>query len=924
MPEYLSPGVYIQETSFRGKPIEGVSTSTAGLVGRTRKGRVGRPTLVTSFGEFVRAFGDPFSGPDLAKLGAYLGHAVRAFFNNGGKRAYVVRVLGDGASPAAQTAFQGVAYRLPNNVTVRGPTTVLPLGSLRGIQNGTALEIFVRPSPSGAWVSKGTFNVDSYDAVRSTVTLQGAGLPASLTLDPQNTAVVRSGLSPTAAGPVFTARDPGAGGNDLAVNFRPVDLPPVRLQPRKFARARPSFATTPGAAPERRLLGPDALPSLRVGDTVQFTDSTGASPALTIATIPDVNVRFTVATGGSTVAYPAASSLTLTTRGSFAANVALGQLGFGLDLSAGVTADGATVATKSFAHPIAALLHPNDVIQINSGADTATITVVSVDFPATTEVTFSGPTGTRPTLSLVSTPGRLFVPDVSGLQIPARHTGATVTAEPLAVTNGTAVDAASALLVDTVTNSVLLSGVGLAGPPVTDDDWTSFESLHLGGNGSSVLPVASTAGFYVGAIVEIDTGAAKTPSVVAAVDGTARTVTLAGPLSGLPGTGYLEAAADPADRDSFIRVLEIEAQVLESGVVAETFSNLTWNNDPAAPSFARYYASRINDKDTGSALVSLAEPAALGTALANQPTTERGFPLSLISGDDGGDLTAVNLIGADNGPGKRTGIEALRERDDVALVAVPGVTDEAVQGALITHCELLKYRFAVLDGRAGISDVTEIQAHRNNYDSQYAAYYAPWLETLDLTTGNTISVPPSGAMLGIYARSDNDRGVHKAPANEVVQGITDLELPFTTGEQDVLNPVGVNLIRGFTQRGIRVWGARTISSDADWKYVNVRRLFIFLEHSIDIGTQWVVFEPNNESLWARVIETIVPFLTGVWKTGAMMGTKPDEAFFVKCDRSTMTQDDIDNGRLVCEIGVAPTKPAEFVVFRIGQFTAQSA
>ena len=163
----------------------------------------------------------------------------------------------------------------------------------------------------------------------------------------------------------------------------------------------------------------------------------------------------------------------------------------------------------------------------------------------------------------------------------------------------------------------------------------------------------------------------------------------------------------------------------------------------------------------------------------------------------------------------------------------------------------------------------------------------------------------------------------KAPANEVVRNITDVEIPFTKGEQDVLNPIGVNLIRDLTPRSIRVWGARTMTSDQEWKYVNVRRLFIFLEHSIDIGTQWVVFEPNSEALWARVTETIVAFLTGVWKQGALMGTKPDEAFFVTCDRSTMTQDDIDNGRLICEIGVAPVNPAEFVIFRIGQFTASA-
>jgi len=166
--------------------------------------------------------------------------------------------------------------------------------------------------------------------------------------------------------------------------------------------------------------------------------------------------------------------------------------------------------------------------------------------------------------------------------------------------------------------------------------------------------------------------------------------------------------------------------------------------------------------------------------------------------------------------------------------------------------------------------------------------------------------------------------VHKAPANEVIRGISDIQRPVTQGDQEVLNPRGVNCIRSFRGRGIRVWGARTASSNPQWKYINVRRLFLFLRGSIEQGTQWVVFEPNNEELWARVRQTIKNFLTGVWEDGALMGTTPEEAFFVKCDRSTMTQSDIDNGRLICEIGVAPTKPAEFVIFRISQWTSDAS
>jgi phage tail sheath protein FI len=252
---------------------------------------------------------------------------------------------------------------------------------------------------------------------------------------------------------------------------------------------------------------------------------------------------------------------------------------------------------------------------------------------------------------------------------------------------------------------------------------------------------------------------------------------------------------------------------------------------------------------------------------------------------------------------------------------------ELVQLDMIAHCEKLKDRFAVLDSIKG-QRVQDVHAWRlDNLDSKYAALYYPWIKVSDpikAENGNTRFIPPSGHLVGIYARSDTERGVHKAPANEIIRGVIELDRNITSGEQEILNPDGINCIRAFPGRGIRVWGARTISSDALWKYVNVRRLFLFLEESIDEGTQWVVFEPNDEKLWARVRQTIIQFLTRVWKDGALMGTTPEEAFFVTCDRTTMTQDDIDNGRLIVLIGVAPVKPAEFVIFRIAQWTGGSA
>ena len=300
--------------------------------------------------------------------------------------------------------------------------------------------------------------------------------------------------------------------------------------------------------------------------------------------------------------------------------------------------------------------------------------------------------------------------------------------------------------------------------------------------------------------------------------------------------------------------------------------------------------------------------------------------LGFSGGSDGniGGTKASDYMGSDNGPGKRTGIQAFLENAQVSIMAVPGVTDSDVQLALVAHCENTKSRFAVLDIPLDKKKVGDVLDHRNMFDTSYAALYHPWLEVFDPLARKSSYMPPSGAMVGIYARTDTERGVQKAPANEVVRGCTGLSCPYNEGEQDILNPQGVNLIRSFTGRGIRVWGARTASSNPLWKYINVRRLFIFVEESLKANTNWVVFEPNSEALWGRVQRTIELFLSSMWRSGALAGTSPGEAFFVNIGRSTMTQDDIDNGRLICNIGIAPVKPAEFVIFRISQHTVESA
>jgi uncharacterized protein len=312
---------------------------------------------------------------------------------------------------------------------------------------------------------------------------------------------------------------------------------------------------------------------------------------------------------------------------------------------------------------------------------------------------------------------------------------------------------------------------------------------------------------------------------------------------------------------------------------------------------------------------------------------DRSIDIVLAGGNDGERPGANEYEGtADPGQLTKTGLKAFEDIDEISIVAAPGSTfnyqgayrDDAstIISLLIAHAELLHYRIAVLDSGDGQS-ISDVRAMRARFDSSYAALYYPWVTILDPVTRKEIQLPPSGFVTGIYARNDINRAVYKAPANEVVSLALTFETVLNKSQQDILNPLGINCFRFFEDRGYRLWGARTISSDPEWKYVNLRRYFAYLEHSIDKGTQWAVFEPNGQLLWASLRRTISDFLLNEFQTGALLGDKPEQAYFVRCDRSTMTQNDLDNGRVIVLVGVAALTPAEFVIFRIGQWTANS-
>ncbi|RKS70944.1 hypothetical protein BZB76_5424 [Actinomadura pelletieri DSM 43383] len=394
--------------------------------------------------------------------------------------------------------------------------------------------------------------------------------------------------------------------------------------------------------------------------------------------------------------------------------------------------------------------------------------------------------------------------------------------------------------------------------------------------------------------------------------------------SGAGGTVTVEVAdIDGGDKggdkpdDRFKLIVKVD------DTVAESFNVSTKKNTRT------YIVTQVKER---SKLITVTEAASGQIARPDNQSVTLAVPAAPAAPTaDGQAVTPEHYLGD---AADRTGFGGLEALDAVTMVAAPdlmsafqrGAIDlegvKAVQLGMIAHCELMGDRVAIIDPPPGLNarQIHEWRQETAGYDSRYAALYYPWIKVFDPSSGKTGLIPPSGHLAGIWARSDVERGVHKAPANEVVRGAVDLGLQVTKGEQDLLNPIGVNCIRSFPGRGVRVWGARTLSSDPAWRYLNVRRYFNYLEESILLGTQWVVFEPNDHALWARIRRNIAAFLVTEWRDGALFGASEEQAFYVKCDEETNPPESVDLGRVVCEIGVAPVKPAEFVVFRLAQIS----
>lgn len=373
-----------------------------------------------------------------------------------------------------------------------------------------------------------------------------------------------------------------------------------------------------------------------------------------------------------------------------------------------------------------------------------------------------------------------------------------------------------------------------------------------------------------------------------------------------------EDAGKPADREPTYRI------TISAGDQREEFDGLTLKKGRAnLATKVNAQSKLIQIEETGAALPELARiPAAGSYALSVPPVSADSVEITDISGD----------------VARRRGLGGLAAIDEVSIVAIPDLWAVAqgpngehavkeIQTQLIAHCENAGDRMAIIDSPPNLlpQDVLDWRLDTAGYDSKFAALYYPWLEVTDPITKRPIQVPPSGHMAGVWCRTDATRGVHKAPANEVALGVTGIGFQVTQAEQGSLNRVGINCIRAFPGRGIRVWGARTMSSDPEWRYINVRRLFNYVSESIMQGTQWSVFEPNDEKLWIQLRVAASNFLTRTWREGALFGSTPAEAFYVKCDAETNPPDVIEAGQVVCEIGISPVKPAEFVVFRLSQF-----
>lgn len=819
MPEYLAPGVYVEETSFRAKSIEGVSTSTTAFIGPTRKGPVSgtpglTPELITSFGDFVRIYG----GLDDLQFGTnFLAHSVLHFFNEGGARLYVSRVtsqgltggrafvniVGSDANPLERARF---IARFPGQagngrVVVRQVRVPATRNTMDKAPEGTLLRAGTASPASPARITAGTptFSVPNNGVLRLAV---AGGPPIDITFRGAGSEVVAAAELP--APPAQIAVD------NTNRNFRVI------------LDGAEQVVTLPTGNFERDDLVIAINRRLR-GGYARLTDANDApTPAGRLVIGSDRQGRL------SSVTIPEAS--------------------FGF--TAGASATGAANPNNNV----------GDLSRVTAGEVNDLLTAATAGLPAPRR------------LSAAAAPGGPMIISTQG-------TGAAMT---LRVEDATAAD--------TVSVHERL-GLTAGGPAATGAEGTALVTFVKAGNNWQDIggaPIGMPAGNAPG---DVPTG----------------------------GGDFITLTVTTEDMDGNLMIYEDMGFDARHPRYVGSVLSMT-------PARRSDFLDNLFALDAGRDVSAYELHAGLF------PGVQDEVEFRPTGGSDGGEP----VLGAPNQPGTyAAALAELEGPEDISIIAAPGHSAygssfQAIQGALIGHAERPRaYRIAVLDTPRELTP-TQAREVRSRIDSKYAALYYPWVTVANPlarpgveTIPREINLPPSGFICGIYARNDAERGVFKAPANEVVRDALRFEVDVNFAQNQFLNPLGVNCLRYFPGRGYRVWGGRTASSDPEWKYVNIRRYFLYLEASIDRGTQWAVFEPNGERLWANIEETISTFLYNEWVSGALLGERPEQAFFVRCNRSTMTQNDLDNGRLICLIGVAAVKPAEFVIFRIGQKTADA-
>jgi phage tail sheath protein FI len=962
MAEYLAPGVFIEEVSYRSKSIEGVSTTTTGFVGPTRYGPIEiEPDVITNVTEFERVYGD---GRQLVFgdtiLHNYLWHAVRAFFEEGGMRLYVARTFSPVVDPDK-------GYQRPTGAIT--DDTVQPIAGIGYGQDGHArlwitsanvamtvaeravsklvagiygLSPQIKAASSAADVLAPKSNAQQDD---KQILLRSAKLTQLIDNTAANLTVAKSKVATIPGTPVnLTETENALEALGEATNISKAPYDELDKDKIVVPAASDAKDSTTGALNQVIILAGKALDLANVATAQALKDMaitlqskcTAAGPApndsggniwlaynlakTKASEAHDSATKLGTAPGGTTrlqVLQAADISLKETQKLNAALNEVKADLESILVLAGNTTDETLTTALVELSSNVGSLKTATEAAQLAVQRNAylrafGLVVLLSLQDKLLTEIgKVEKATGEAAKALLASLPE----PDGATL-LRARFPGA----EGNISIRVTARAGQNVLVVDANDLSKSLVKGVLPGDLV-------FIGQEAGGGQDAnklylAYPTSDGADWYFSTDEKQSTAKYS--------------------LNNVAGTKLVPTQHEVCVVSCEVEFSEPNGSRILSGLAfqpghtrsgAADSVTAKFQHDPKNGIDARTLPFEILTHDsvkTGrqvlGALLKIAVEDAI--AKATWPITTTHL---LLGGNDGSRPGADEYAGRGTGPdAAKTGLKALEDIEDISIVAGPGAMfgymngyqsqAQQIVGKLISHAENMKYRVAVLESGDG-QGISDVRAMRARYDSKHAAFYYPWVRVLDPITRGEINLPPSGFVAGIYARNDIDRAVYKAPANEVVRGAIGFETLINKAQQEVLNPEGVNCFRFFEGRGFRLWGARTISSDPDWKYVNVRRYFAYLERSIDRGTQWAVFEPNGESLWANVKETISDFLYNEWKNGALLGADPKSAYFVRCDRSTMTQNDLDNGRLICKIGVVALKPAEFVIFQIGQWTS---